>query len=490
MKIVTILLFLLLTLPAFSQKKFNKSKISNEVIKITHNIAQINRLTGSAVGVGGVRPKQYNNFTLLREKANIDELRELTNHPNGVVRCYAFWALSYDSSVNLFPIVLDHIYDTANVGTQFGCIVSMEPVGEFFISIITPQRVDLKANKLDSLHLWQLDSILIYSSTTLWAKDAAISRVEPRETIYPKIRELVTNEHNGTALITLAKYHKEQDIPLILNNHINASYDEQGMSITYNAIIEFPHPQFFPLLENSLQKTVNKEEYEYEWRPLYQAIASYKNIQAATLLNAHYAGLKQNDERIYHIEDIFSAVSKFGDPVYDELLWKLWEKDKKINVATFQYLSGKDPDRIFHQIKESVKSPDQVLTASSGLGYDPSNTSGLLITAMLELVLKQDRKLGYEIIRKKIIEASVHSFSVFSEKAAEIKDSSFIDPLFERLEIEWNAHVYLAATKVLISYHDTAINHRIIETRKKNRNLSIDWGGKALDKLLEEHQIY
>ena len=44
------------------------------------------------VGVSGMRPGQWNNFEELKKYASVDELLALTNHKNGVVRCYSFWA--------------------------------------------------------------------------------------------------------------------------------------------------------------------------------------------------------------------------------------------------------------------------------------------------------------------------------------------------------------------------------------------------------------
>ena len=42
----------------------------------------------------GIKPKQYENFEELKKNASKQELLTLTNHSNGVVRCYSFWALA------------------------------------------------------------------------------------------------------------------------------------------------------------------------------------------------------------------------------------------------------------------------------------------------------------------------------------------------------------------------------------------------------------
>jgi hypothetical protein len=164
----------------------------------------------------GVRPQQYDYFSQLQKKATKDELTELTNHPNGVVRCYSFWALTYDSSINLFPIVVRHIMDDANVNTQFGCIGSSEKVGDFFINLVTPNYVDVNSKKFDSSQFTIIDSILIYTPNNLYSKQEAISRAKPTEKFYLRARALVIKDKNQEALVTLAKYQREQDIPLIL----------------------------------------------------------------------------------------------------------------------------------------------------------------------------------------------------------------------------------------------------------------------------------
>ena len=167
----------------------------------------------SAVYYEGMRPAQYDNFTELQMKATKDELLELLNHPNGVVRSYSFWALSYDTSANLLPIVVKHLSDTSTVTTQFGCIGSRERVGDFFIDVVTPDYVDLNLKKLTAAEYEYLDSILVYTPTVLNAKERAINRAKLTEVFYGRARELVTNDRNQSALVALAKYRREQDIP-------------------------------------------------------------------------------------------------------------------------------------------------------------------------------------------------------------------------------------------------------------------------------------
>ncbi len=319
MKHLVTIIILTLTLNSFGQYHFDKTKISAQTEQIVTKIEKVNELMGSAVYYEGVRPQQYDNFTELQKKATQNELLQLTNHPNGVVRCYAFWALSYNPSSNLLPIVISHINDTASVKTQFGCIGSREKVGDFFIDIVTPQYVDLDSKKLTRAEYVYLDSVLVYTSNKLYAKENAINRATLNETFYERVRELVLEENNQSALVTLAKFKREQDIPLILNNRLRGERYDQ-LFFTYKAISQFPDQAFLPLLKKPLYDAVEKGAWSNEWRELYNAIASFKNDTALQLLKVPFTQTKHVNIRQYHIDFIFGAVQEYYTPIYDELL--------------------------------------------------------------------------------------------------------------------------------------------------------------------------
>ena len=148
----------------FGQFEFDESTISMETSEIVKKIKKVNIVMNSGVGFSEVRPKQFDHFTQLRKKASIDELMDLTNHPNGTVRSYAFWALSYNPSVDLLPIIVKHLNDNEVVLTFLGCTVTPKSVGNFFIELVTtPHDNDIDSNvkKLNPSQRKKLDRILI-----------------------------------------------------------------------------------------------------------------------------------------------------------------------------------------------------------------------------------------------------------------------------------------------------------------------------------------
>ena len=154
--------------------------------------------------------------------------------------------LSYIENIDLFPIVLEHIDDDELVNTMFGCIVSKEKVGDFFIDRVTPGYVDLDSNKMTWEESQKLDSILVYRDNNLDAKYSAIERIETTPNNYSKIRELYVKDKNQSALVKLAQFNNINDIDLILKNREQVNSEEEGYFYTYKAMSYFQMQSFFP----------------------------------------------------------------------------------------------------------------------------------------------------------------------------------------------------------------------------------------------------
>ena len=487
MKINLILIALILSFNSFAQDNFDTSKISKRTKKVVKEISKINELMSSAVYYSGMKPKQWDNFEELKRKATKEELIELTNHPNGVVRSYAFWALSVDKSVDLFQIVKKHLNDDELINTQFGCIGGQEKVGDFFIQIMTPQYVDLESNKLSKEEAKELDSLLIYHPNNLSARYDAISRAETTDKLYPKIRELVIKEKNPSALVTLAKYHKDQDIEIIKNYRDETDKSERGFYFTYSAIKEFPNSEFLPLLENNLKNTLDNTHFSTEWRELYMAIASYKNEKSLELLKIPFTEVQHQNIKKYHIEFVFEAILAFQDSIYDELLWRIWEEENQSSIDSYKYLLSINPSKAYELTKKELVEGYEVQNPEFTPDLSDVEDSENYYEYLLNVITANDKELSNKIISQQIERANVHNLSLFTSKVN--RQEIFIEPLFNRLENAWNAHIYLNLIETLIEYKDDNINKRILEVRKQNPNLNEKWGGKALDKLLKENQI-
>lgn len=490
MKSYLIILCSVLTFKTSAQAGFDSSALSAVTKKVVLYIEQLNKVSDNIYEETPTGLKRRDILGQLLIVASKEELISLTNHPNGAVRCYSFWALSHKPAVDLFPILINHLSDTANIQVLFGDEGWREKAADFMIEVVTPNRVDIASSKLNSGQLTRLDSILIYTPNDLNAKANAITRALPTEKLYPRLRELVVNDHNQPALVTLAKYRKQQDISLILNNREEGEGPNAGYFYTYRAISQVPCPDFMPLLRRNLQNTYEESHhYSNEWRELYRAIAAYRSPEAIELLKSPFTKVKSRDIREYHLNFVFAAVQGSTDPIFDDLKWMLWEDGSRIGLEEFKYLSLRNPQRAFLLAKKSLFNIYTMEVSSFGLSFDENNSLDSLPGIMLNLIFQKDSVLGLEIIRANLMQADVHVYPIFSRKAAEICSPSFLKPLFERLDKEDNPWIYLEAVKALIAYKNQGINKKILESRQKNMALRTGWGGKDLDSLLKENNI-
>lgn len=487
MKTLQIILIFFITISVCAQSHYDDRKISNKTRKIVKKIEKVNELMSSAVYASGTKPKQWYNFEELQKVSNKEELIELTNHPNGVVRSYSFWALSYNQEVDLFSIVKKHLNDDEMINTQFGCTGGQEMVGDFFIKIITPQYIDLDSDKMDTKEIRELDSLLIYQPNKLSSRYDAINRVEPIESLYPKIRELVVKEKNQSALVTLAKYKKEQDIEIIKNFRDETDKEEGGFYYTYVAMQHFPRKEYIPFLEGNLEKTLDDTYFSTEWGELYKAIASFKNEKALELLEIPFTKVQNQNIKKYHTNFVFYAILEFQTELYDNLLWKIWEEENQKTLHSYKYLLSLNPSKAYELTKREFIVDYKIQESNFIPNLKDVDESENFYEYLLNVVIANDKGLSNKIIKEQIENADVHNLPLYTSKVD--RQIMFVEPLFNRLETAWNAHIYLNIVKTLIEFNDKDINKRIVEMRKKNNNLNKDWGGKALDDLLSENGI-
>ena len=198
----------ILLLGIIACKEKSQSKIISQVVE---EIAAENVLKGPAVGVAGIRPEQWERFEFLKSAASDEELLGLTDHTNAVVRCYSFLALAEKNTIDLLPVVLKHLEDSAVVHTFFGCLSGSQRTGDFFLETVTA-NYDPTSFCLTNSQKTIVDSVLLFQKDNiLEAKDKMLSEFQPVERYYNHLRQLVVEEKNKTAVIALSNYRKHED---------------------------------------------------------------------------------------------------------------------------------------------------------------------------------------------------------------------------------------------------------------------------------------
>lgn len=315
MKFQTFLVLTFFSLNAFAQARFDPTQLSREGRLVLKQIIHDHDIPMDTMGLRfGNLPKDYP-LTVLRKKISIAELRNMANHDNPLVRCYAFKALTMVSEPDAFSIVTKRLQDSAKVLTHQGCFIIDEFVGDFFVSVFKGHE----AIKVDSVHIRILDSLLVFEPNKLNARSYVIRQMAPNEKYYQRIRSIVKKDKESGALIGLAKFKKEQDIELIMTTLVKPEwpYDRFPQVANLMAIREFHHPGFLPFLQVRLEKSLMASP-EGDAMFLYLAIAAYGNTNAHELLSQPFH-IEDNNVRQKHLEALSDALRRDVHPLYNDL---------------------------------------------------------------------------------------------------------------------------------------------------------------------------
>lgn len=130
-------------------------KIDTTKISLVDQIAQCNRVDGQYTGISGSESMQYKRYKILTTYTD-EQLRELINHNNAVVRIYAFDALAERNSSLVIKAFENKISDTASFDELGGCIVTTKKVNVYLYSYIknklTSNQRKLYLDKLSTIY--------------------------------------------------------------------------------------------------------------------------------------------------------------------------------------------------------------------------------------------------------------------------------------------------------------------------------------------------
>ncbi|HRO75440.1 MAG TPA: hypothetical protein PLP27_04765 [Crocinitomicaceae bacterium] len=256
----------------------------------------------------------------LKDSCSKDELLKLMRFKEPLVRLKAYRAIVFRSDIDQFPILLNHLDDTSKVmwgtsdHTSDSVTVADIMIGTTRTFLTKPQK-----NKL-------IDVILtkhFYLNHAQWI----IADIEPQEKYYSTIKKLAQKKLNSCSdpnyILGLAKFKKQEDIPLIKKN---ISVFDQNISCFYNhfnVIEAFPDTTFFPILTNYFEQIikVHKQKDPYELYYYCRAVAQYRSAKSLAILIAltkpetypDSAYLEKNKEYV------FRAIHKYKSPIYDNL---------------------------------------------------------------------------------------------------------------------------------------------------------------------------
>jgi len=401
---------------------------------------------GAAVGEGGDKLETYRAYERLRDGATREQLLALVTDKSTVVRCYALQALAErHGDVDLLPILHAHLHDVAEVLTFEGCIGHREKAGDVMIRIarecerLSPER---------RLALWEavLDSPLDERRRML--HDESL----PAEW-RPRLRALA-ERGDGDALVALSRMRVGDDWSLV-----EEALRQRPMpdGVPHNALIAAAHhadPRLLAALE--ALPAIPKRRVRF----LYRAVAAQESGQAAQLL-MRVAGTTADSRG-----QLAEALDGHRVPAFDPVLWWLWREDVRLSPEAIARLATLDGERARQLAERDL---------SSGIEDIP----GDLLPVLLDL---QPRDTQVRLIERALTDGVVNA--PLAARAGELRDPSFVEPLFKLL-LHNNPYRYLPATRALLAYESPAIDARVRAAVAGHDHLRAGWGGKELGRLLD-----
>jgi len=344
-------------------------KIRKTIIKIAHQLEEINRFDCEAIGLAGQKPESFKLYEKLTANATAQELIQLAEHDNAVVQCYSIKALGERNSVDLLPILLSQLANTKNIIAMCGCFQQTKKVFDYVYSQIEYHEkngnITLNDHTKDQIYriiLYNdysdyiaylnqfrkyparsntkgLDNTL--ASYRAFALDNVLLNIEPKQAYYKRIRQVAMDSISKNAIIALAKYQQQADIPLI-----KKYYPTYHIHDTYlNAISEFPDPGFIDDLFTLQLQYLDKEFCRAKTIcKYYTVLLQYKNQQSIEIIKYGLKNMRYTKNRNCHLEALYAALEIFPDPYYDDI---------KSSIP----ISQKQKDRI-EKIVEDYKETD------------------------------------------------------------------------------------------------------------------------------------
>lgn len=302
------------THPSWAPRPLDPS-LSDELLDIISQLEGVDRVESATLGVAGTPSSQWERYERLEEIATVDQLIRLTDYDNATVRCYAFQALAAKNAVRVFEVLLRHVDDSESVSVQRGCIGMTELTGDYFINVVT-RGANATGYHLSPAERERLDGILLNDHSVRLAERASVlHKLEPKPENYARVRQLASDEREGSAVRALARYQRQEDKDLIATFFKRETTEVAGLY----AVREFPDESFYPLVTKIFEREWRKSLYDYpKWRLVYQVLAKYPSPQTLGLFDRT---LKARDAFRHETLGgyLLLAITKYPNPSFEPL---------------------------------------------------------------------------------------------------------------------------------------------------------------------------
>ena len=404
-------------------------------------------------------------ITLL-QSATVEELLELTGHPSPIIRTTALFALlgcPEKASLELQELVPLHFYDTAEVQIEIWEEYKSNgsaQVGEVFLYTIGGYTNSV---------FWQNDGYALTETKQMWLDSLFICtpthfnelkghlfwKWEPRQPMYPCIRQMVESGQDNQASIFLAKYQREADIELI-TSHLPTLRGSWG-SNTWLPFRFFRHPRLFSFLKNNLDKGWTDRHFQLR-------LAEYKTGEAAILLDSLYARILQLDKKKRRpaVTTFARALEGNYDSLYAPLYLRiLTEHSENANLHVPEGLWLTHADTLYRlslawknggraERERSAKMLPEIINYLESFSVDSLNAE---IISRIQPGLDMRYYVEHQAEMGATMKAYQHIYRT--------KAPYFVDPLIEILKKDPLAKNRFFIAKLLHEYNEPSIDERL-----------------------------
>lgn len=228
----------------------------------------------------------------LRHMATDEELKQLSRSEHPILRASAFCEMLDRKSFNYFDVIMNNLDDTATVVTDAGEFgVDYQAVSDYLLEQASWKTQEERNKTIDKV---------ITQHNYLQSAYFILNKIEAREKYYPYIKDMATRirKHDREykeagfrekqyALYGLAKFKKEQDIPVI-KQQLLRHYGQMD-AVAFQLMKEFPDTSYLELYEAYYPKVYNISinfNGADEAVDFIESIAVYKNKRSAAILDS------------------------------------------------------------------------------------------------------------------------------------------------------------------------------------------------------------
>lgn len=443
-------------------------KIRPEIKNLAQKIKKYNELESEHVGYAGVTTDQYRNFEKLRDKATIDELLQLLEHKNSVVKGYTSWALADKMYPKLADILTEFLRIGETATTQHGCIVSEGELATEFYNRVFYQHFHKKLSLQDSLffqlQIQQLDSVILYGKRDSYLLNRALSNNNGNSQNYDRIRHLAFNDKNTNAIEALAVYQRKEDIEDF------KKLKEQA----FVAIAKFPNNDFWEFLLSFKEKNKSKS--------YLMALSAFKTEESAKILSEIFS--KMPDE---NIKDLSEAITKNYCIYYQDLILSIWEQHNIIDIRATTQIIKDIPEKAANSFSAGLLSNKEFKFVQYDYDY---GTSDKILPLMLDNIKTYQNNKLLSICKQNI---QTTKFTILGHFLTFVKDnklSETSDEILIRIKQKNQAYEVFHLTETILSFKNPDNEAEIITTLKANQK-DWDWGNwsEHFRKLFREYDI-